>query len=174
MHKIDQIVLYGAVILTGICSHISLGKSGQGEFWSMNIGDTLSILITGVVFFNLTNIIAKRSKKEEAFIELIDKLQQNLNDERIVHIKTIEDIDFVRIRIRKIANIITCMKSMKVKNKRILECLEYVEQKFSNYENMFSNHINDLLHLEKSTPDLQNWIELIDSKCDAMKVEIYK
>ena len=55
-------------VLVGMCGWIAIDQNGTARFWEMNIGDVLGILITGIVFFNLSNIIASRDKKSEVFI----------------------------------------------------------------------------------------------------------
>lgn len=52
--------------------------------------------------------------------------------------------------------------------------IEYIKSKLDDYEDMTTNHIDDIEHLKKSEKDLKNKIELIDSKCDEIKVELYK
>lgn len=107
-------------------------------------------------------------------MELVEKLQKNIEDERITHITSCEDINFVRIRTRKLANIINCMRTMEINNKEVKRHIEYIKSKLDDYEDMTTNHIDDIEHLKKSEKDLKNKIELIDSKCDEIKVELYK
>lgn len=174
MNKTDRILICICLVMVTIASFIAISVNGKSKFMALNIGQVLSILITGVVFFNITNVIASRGKKNDKFMELVEKLQNNIEDERIMHITSREDVDFIRIRTRKLANIIHCMQTMEIKNDEVKKHIDYIKAKLDDYEEITTNHFDDIGHLEKSEKDLKNKIELIDSKCDQIKVELYK
>ena len=174
MNKTEKIFLYLAIGLVMVCSIVAIHVNGKKIFWNINIGQVLTILITGIVFFNITNVISSRTKKNDKFMELVEKLQKNLEDERIIHINSQEDVDFVKIRTRKLANIVNCMKSMEINNEHVEKHIEYIDSRLNDYEEITTNHINDIEHLKKSAKDLENKVELIDSRCDEIKVELYK
>ena len=158
--------------LVFICGVISIQQQGVKAFCSMNLGDVLSIVITGIVLFNLTNIISAKGKKTEIFVELIEKLQSNLQNEKMYNINSEDDIDFVRLRIRKISNNISCIQTMEMG--KTDKQVEYIANKFKDYEDKFSNHITDLGYLQKSKIDFKNDMDLIDNKCDEIIVELYR
>lgn len=63
MNKIEKIIVYFCIIIVTIVSICSIETNGKSNFMDIDIGQVLSILITGVVFFNITNVIAFRGKK---------------------------------------------------------------------------------------------------------------
>lgn len=174
MKRKEKIILFALVVLVGICGLVSQVVNGCKIFWNMNIGDILGILVTGIVLFNLTNVIASRGKKEEYFLILIEKLQNSISDERLKNIQSEDDVEFVKMRNRKIANIMYCIENMKLGNAEIQKHLKNIKDQMNNYEMFFDNHFTDLDYLKKSKKELCNYIELIDNRCDDIKVEIYK
>ncbi len=174
MKRKEKIILYILILLVVICGLISQKMNGCKIFWSMNIGDILGILVTGIVLFNLTNVIASRGKKEEYFLGLIEKLQASIGDERLKNIQSEDDIEFVKMRNRKIANIIHCIDKMKLENREIRKNIENIKEQMNSYEMFFDNHLTDLGYLKKSKKELCNYIDLIDNRCDDIKGEIYK
>lgn len=169
----EKIILCVMVVLIGICGLISQIVNGCKIFWSMNIGDILGILVTGIVLFNLTNVIASRGKKEEYFLGLIEKLQTSISDERLKNIQSKDDVEFVKMRNRKIANIINCIDKIKLENGKIRKKIDNIKEQMDSYEAFFDNHLTDLDYLKKSKKELCNYIDLIDNRCDDIKAEIY-
>lgn len=174
MNRLEKVILYFFIAITIVISYYAVKSNGFNHFIDINIGQVLSIVVIGIVLFNITNIVSARSKKKEIFLMLTEKLQKNLNNDRLVLVESDEDVAFIRLRIRKIANIINCLKSMNMKNKKVKECLAYIEEKFDEYETVTSEYINDIDFLKKSHIILQNHIERVNSKCDEMIVELYK
>lgn len=52
--------------------------------------------------------------------------------------------------------------------------VKYIEEQFSEYKSLISEHLNDFDYLSKSETHLRKLSENIDSKCDQIIVKFYK
>lgn len=161
-------ILSIAIILLGIYNI----KNNQ-EFMYTSAYQVLSLIFAIIFGFYYTQRINNQKNSKDATVRLILNIQTLLSDKRFRTICCEEDVDFVKMKLRTVANKIDCLESFSKKLK-IQEEFIYIKKKFDEYEEFIGNHVSDLMYLKKSEKELSNFSELIDNKCDYIVVSLYK
>lgn len=138
------------------------------DFWDASITSCLTLLVALVVsyYFSQKNLDERRQK--EAYLKLLEKVQQLVSEKVLVEIKKDTDIEVVLMKKRELSNCVFILKEYADKFS-LNEEITFIEEKAQEYTEFLGNHQQDIAYLEKSSKDLARPLLLIDSQiCKAM------
>lgn len=163
-----------------IISVVMIGVLGTGiyscfknpDFWKISVGNVLTLLVTLVITFLLTQKMTDERRKKDAVAKILDRLYILVSDPRMVKIQEKETVDFVNIQNRTISNKISCLEKF-AEDFGFTDDVNKMKGDFDTYEQLFSDHMNDLDYLGKSEKMFCNQIKLLDNGCDNILVKLY-
>lgn len=144
----------------------------NNDFLYIEVGEIFTLIIALVFGVYFSNFIDKEKKAKDIVDRLIMEIKVDISEKRICQIKCEEDIHNNLITIRNVANRIDCLKKFSGKF-NFKEELDYICSQWTAYEETIGNHYNDVQYLEKSSKDLANKIDLIDSKCNYIVIKLF-
>lgn len=147
------------------------------SFFHASVSQLLTLLFTLGIAFWATQFQNDRRKMKEHAEGIIVKLQQLITDENFYLFNIDGDEETIRKRTtltnRRINNYINIIKQYG-KDLGFKEDIQYIEEQFTEYRTIVSEHIEDLSYLNKSETQFRRFSENIDSKCDEIIISLYK
>lgn len=143
------------------------------KFWEMSLFQVMTLTATIFLAFFLSQKLTDDRRREEKAESLLMIIQEELQDPRFTDMNSQEDIDYVGIKNRRIANTIDCLQEISDKV-GITEGVGIIKNKFESYEELYGNHVADLVHLQSSKIDFENIIVCIKDECERLIVSFYK
>lgn len=144
----------------------------NGDFFVINVFNILTLAATVMFAFYFTQGMTDDRRAREMAEKLMRKIQEEISDSRFCCICCEQDVEYIRIKIRSVANDIDCLVRLG-QRLEIEEETKYIKDIFSAYETLFGNHITQIEHLKNSRVDFQNNIELVDNKCTYIITSFY-
>jgi hypothetical protein len=143
------------------------------EFFRINVFNILTLAATVMFAFYFTQGMTDDRRAKEMAEKLLRKIQGEISDSRFCNICCEQDIEYLRIKIRTVANDIDCLVQVG-QRLDINEETKDISEKFNAYEMLFGNHISQLEHLKNSRVDFKNNLYLVDNKCTYIITSFYK
>lgn len=143
------------------------------KFWEMSLFQVMTLLATIFLAFFLSQKLTDDRRREAKAESLLLIIQQELQDSRFTDMNSQEDVEYVGIKNRRIANTIDCLKKISSRV-GITEGVGIIKEKFDRYEELYGNHVTDLVHLQSSKIDFENIVVCIKDECERMIVSFYE
>lgn len=140
-------------------------------FWTASATTCISLLFAAVLSFYLVQRQTDIRSQKGIYISLLDSLQEIVNDEKSYDFSNVSK-EQILMRKRDISNKIELVKKLSQKFD-IKNDVDFLSTKFSEYEDVIGNHINDLETLRKMSLDLFRPLDLISQKIFEIKMELY-
>ena len=131
-----------------------------------NFTTLVSIVIAVLISYFFVQHRTDERRKQEKIDKLLYKIQDTILDEKFLTIKD-EDLIIQRSIVNKIGYI-----KENIKNDKIKEDIDRIEDLFSQYREFYGNHYSDSEYMKKSNKELQNYISRIDDTCDHLHMKL--
>lgn len=137
------------------------------SFFCASFTQLLTLLITVFIAFWATQFKNDERKQKDHAEDILTIIQESVSEESFIKITTDTDTKLITMNNRKLSNKISVL--IQYSNKlNFKQDAKYIEEKFKEYQEFVSNHINDLEYLSKSSAELIKYANLIESKCDTI------
>lgn len=158
------IILFFAVVLHNM--------RNNPNFWDASVTNCATIAIAVFVSYFLVQRQNNRRKQKDIILELILKLQVQISNPEAYHLAG-QSSDQIMMRKRDFSNKINILDKHK-SDFGIKNDIDFVVNRFQEYEDLISNHINDLQYLSNSSKELQRPLSLIENKLYDIALFLYK
>lgn len=166
--KLAKILIVIGVVLATLVFLI-LGIEGiTPEPLRMSIGDAMEVLVLTVVSYLLVSRDNENSRKKDATLRLVFKLQEKLSQFAKIEIDADKQKKVTRIKFKIIQNYIEILK------REIKECTEMtiIVNDIDNLSVIVLDNIEDKEHIEKSYAEIFKIISNIDMQLEQIAFKI--
>ena len=161
MRRIVYIILvFVAIFVVSLC--IWNGFNNKA-FWTFNIFNGLTMLWTIGFSFIISQTFSHYQRQSDIMIKLITNLSSILDESKTCQINESEDKEILLMQNRQISTQISYLKQHAQKF-GIKKEVEFVSERFKEYESFIGDHIDDMSYLSKSRTELSRPIKLISTK----------
>ena len=149
-------------------------KIYKQEFLKLNYAQGAALVVSILIVYYANQLFASKRKIKENIEKISYDIQKYTDDSRYCDFSLNNGDRIIEYLImqKKIKNYIFILKKYSVKEK-IDEHVEYIEQEFNIYNEIVSEHQNDIDYLCKSKNTLINKLQNISTKCNLMISELY-
>ncbi len=166
---ISAVLLILAIGIVALGIHQAISNS---QFWITSFSTCITLLI-GIVFsFGLTQKYNDFRTKKTIYQELLKDLQCDIGSNDICAITSNTQQESITMKIRSIRQKISTLKESS-KTFLIEEDIEFIAQKFDEYDHIVSDHITNLKYLEQAHMDLQRPLLLIEDRIYKARMKLY-
>lgn len=141
------------------------------QFFETSISNIITIILTIVIAYYLTQLSNDERKKKEEFIGILNKIQQFVNSENALFNDKF-DKRKVLLNLRSINNSIDLLKKYAYCS-NIKKNIDYIKQQFDDYREFVGDNIEKPTYLAQSEAQLLKYLKAIDTKCDEIKLTMY-
>ena len=165
MSKKVKILIYGitaffTVSIIIICIH-NIGNNEQ--FFSINVFNGITMLWTVGLTFVLTQGFNHYQRKTDVMIKIMQGLLDNIDEYKTCNFTENFKTEDILMRNRQIRQRIQLLKKYSEKY-GIKDEIYFIEDKFSEYDLIISEHISDVEYLVKMRSNLERPIKLIQER----------
>lgn len=169
--KVAVIVVLSLWILFVVILFIQNALNND-KFLEMNANNFLTLVVAVYFAFYLTQKKNEYRLRRTKLESLLYEYKNTIQDDRFFDICNNEDAKYLIQSHRKLNNLITVMRSIKVDLDTEV-FLAYIENKMDEHNNLISNHLSDIGYLTKSSTELMNYRDLADFKINELIVKMY-
>lgn len=162
------------VLILPILSVIGIGIYNiynNQKFWETSATTCISLLFAAILSFYFVQRQTDFRSQKGIFIKLLESLQTIVNDEKSYNFSEVSK-EQILMRKREMNNKIKLINDLSRKFS-IEEEARFLSSKFSEYDSVIGNHINDLDMLKKMSLDLKRPLDLISQKIFEIMIELY-
>ena len=167
-----EIILLILIVGVGIYNSFK-----NDNFWELSLPQVLTLIVAIVFAFGASQYRNDERKAKEQSEKVIEKIQNLVNQSSFYNFPPDGDAEAIykqnRLACRKLSNCIVVLKDYS-KIFGFEKELEYIEGEIKEYNDLVSEHPDDLDYLSKSEGQFKKRAENIDSKCDQIIVMLYK
>lgn len=142
------------------------------EFFKIPVYHWLNLIVAIYFAFFLSQKRNDERKLKDMVIDLLDKIQLELNTEDAHTFNECYDKNKVYMKNRKINNKLTLLDKLKDKLDMSTE-VGTINSIFEEYQNMFGDYVENIEMLKSHQKEFQRFISIIDQKCDEIKVRLF-
>lgn len=146
-------------------------------FLSFSLAQALTLLVAIGIAFHATQYRNDERKVKEQIEKVLEKMQSIVTDPSFYTFSMSDELEGAknrnRMMIRKLSNCINVLSEYS-KDCCLEKEIDYLWREYQAYNELVSNHINDIDYLVKSLDQLKLHAENIDSKCDYIIVILYR
>ena len=149
-------------------------------FWKLTIGNVLTLLVAVMLSFLFVQWKAEKDREKadkreqkEAAIRLLGAMQELIADKAAYEVSKNEDVQVLTTIKRRLSNYIKILEEHSAGFGLDRE-IEFIKEKFNEYDSFIGNHMSDVAYLEKSSCDLRRPLDLIDYKIYEMIFILHK
>lgn len=180
MMKRKKKVIHGSeiilIILIAIASIYSFFCARE-IFLSISLAQALTLLVAIGIAFHATQYRNDERKVKEQIEKVLEKMQTIVTDPSFYTFKITDELEGTknrnRMMTRKLSNCINVLAEYS-KDCGLEKEIDYLRREYQEYNELVSDHINDMDYLAKSVKQLKLHAENIDSKCDYITVALYR
>lgn len=158
----------GAFILFLIYKNIKYSCT----FWNASAIDIATLAVAVVISYYLVEKENNQRKQKEILFSLIEKLQLQVEDKKAYNFNDLAKEE-ITMNNRDISNKIRILEESGAKCINPND-IQFIREKFHEYENFIGGHIEDMDYLRKSQKDLKRPLDLIASKLIKISIDMYK
>lgn len=150
-----------------------LQYKGNLKFFQVSLYEIMYLAVIVYITVYLVDKYANKRLVKESAIAILDKLEYLINDVNSYKISDQTDKDRVLMIQRQFKNKISILK----RHENILGIkkeIEYIDNQYVLYCEFVGSHIDDFYYLKKSEKDLLKYLNLIDTKIDEIKIQLYR
>lgn len=141
------------------------------KFWETSATTCISLLFAAILSFYFVQRQTDFRSQKGIFIKLLESLQTIVNDEKSYDFSGVSK-EQILMKKREMNNKIKLINNLSRKFS-IEEEARFLSSKFSEYDEVIGNHINDLDTLKKMSLDLKRPLDLISQKIFEIMIELY-
>lgn len=170
LQNIIFIIIAGAVILVAAYNVLIVKDK---EFWSFSFTSCATMLITLIVTYYFTKINQDEINKKEAYIRVLNKMQEIVCDKALYMIDADTDINVVLMKKRDLSNCFNLIKTYGVKFQleNEIKCMEPLVQEYTEF---LGENTSNLENLQKNSNALKRPLSIIDTKISEMIIKMYE
>lgn len=142
------------------------------SFFEASASSLLSALIVVIVSYYLVQRRNDDGRQKEVFIKVLESLQAIAASEDSYVITSDTDPKLLTSRFRDITNRVKILEAYKERF-GIEEDARFIAEKFEEYRQLASDHIDDLDYLSKSSEELHRPLRLIESRAYEAMLRLY-
>lgn len=140
-----------------------LNAKTNKEFWQVDVTSGFSIIWAVCFSFLATQIFDRQQKKTEIILHLFSAFQSAISEDKTCKFSVNDDGAQILMQKRQINQQLTLLEEYANKF-GVKKDVEFLRQKFDEYDQFVSDHINDLQYLSKSCNELSRPIKLMNSR----------
>lgn len=145
-------------------------------FWEISIGQALTPTVAILIAFMATQYKTDERKTKEGMERIVNKVQNIVSETGFYSFSKSEDKDDIKKRTgitnRSMNNCIAALQKYAKKVGSENE-VKYIEERFKEYKEIISEHLEELEYLERTEAQFKRIAENISSKCDDIMVNLY-
>lgn len=141
-------------------------------FWNAQVIDIISPIF--IAFYFSYYLIERKNderRQKEILEEILWRLKDFIEQEEMYNLSQQEPATIL-MRSRQVSNQITILNNWK-KHFNVEKEVDFICEKFEEYNSIIGNHIDDLNYLEKSSKELERPIKLISDKILELTMNLY-
>lgn len=158
-----MLFILGLSIYNGICND---------KFWEASATTCFSLFVAAILSFFLAQRQTDRRKQKEIFIQLLESLKNIVDDERSYKLKN-SSKEEILMRKRDMSNKIQFVKKYS-ETFSIKKEIDFIEEKFTEYDSVIGDHIEDLETLGKLDNELGRPLSLMSQKIFEVMLNLFK
>ena len=162
------ILLFPTIFVIGL---IIYNWINNNKFWVASATTCLSLLFAAILSFYFVQRQTDFRSQKGLLIKLLESLLIIVDDEKS-HNFSNESKEQILMRKREINNKIEILREFE-KKFSISDDVQFLDSKFSEYEDTIGNHINDLETLRKMNDDLERPLKLMSQCIYRIMIELY-
>lgn len=162
-----------AILIISICAEYFKGMPIWLKYLTIPFSSILTICVAVFISYFLTQQRNDKRKFTDTNLIIIERLFAILSSSKLYTITTDEDITFIRISQKRIDNGFDIL-SKNIENENMLAKVTYMRNQLNMYWEHISNHINDFNFLQKSQPELLNYITNIEGRLSELMFDVNK
>ena len=143
------------------------------EFWTFSFTSCATMLITLIVTYYFTKINQDEINKKEAYIRILNKMQEIVCDKALYMINTETDINVVLMKKRDLSNYFNLIKNYgkKFQLENEIKCIEPLVQEYTEF---LGENTSNLENLKNNSNALKRPLSIIDNKISEMIIKMYE
>lgn len=146
-------------------------KHNCEDFLKANAINCISaLMVVGVSFFIVQRQTDQR-KQKDIFISLLESLKSLVDEDKSYNFSNIERVEML-MQLRKISLKIDVIKSF-AKRFKIEKDVNFLEEKFKEYQSVIDNHSTDMETLRKLHNELKRPLDLISVRTFEIMLNLY-
>lgn len=165
MHSTLRKIVWIFLALCGLAAVylcISNAKTNS-KFWEINITNGFTIIWAIVFSFLVTQLFNRQQKKTDIIVRLFMELQDEISEDKTCKFSESSKVNEIHMNNRLIGQRIALLKEYAGRF-GIKKDVDFLADKFKEYEEFISNHINDMSYLSKSYDELARPIKLMSNR----------
>lgn len=162
-----------ALFVISICAQYFKGMPVWLKYLSLPFSSILTISVAIFISYFLTQQRNDKRKFADTTLIIIERLFAILSSPKLYTITIDEDITFIRISQKRIDNALDIL-SKNIKDESMLTKVTYMKNQLNMYWEHISNHLTDFSFLQKSQPELLNYITNIEGRLSELMFDILK
>ena len=164
-------IILGIVISGVIIISIINGCKDCEKFFSFNFATGISLLFAACFSFYYVQKQADGRKQKELFIALLETFKKIIDDENNFDYSNVSK-EQILMRKRDMSNKLEFIKKVG-KRFSVEKDINFLEEKFSEYNEIIGNHIEDLETLCKMKQDITRPMNLMSQKVFELMINLY-
>ncbi len=169
MKNSKMLFCFVVVIVAALSFLMGYNINQNTQFLNISASVIINVLVAAGITFYFTQRKHDERKQKEIVATIILRLQTYLDKECAYKI---EDTNNTLMNNRAINNSIAALKACG-EYKKYKSGLDYIENQFKHYKNLFGNHKHDLEYLKKSEPEFSRFTTNMSSKLEKILVQLY-
>lgn len=157
------VALFAAsIVFLIVWNAINGNNSSSNKFLETSLSTCISLLLVLAVSFSLTQIMTGQRKKQEILIRVAQKLE-DLIESPVGYRVCADSEDYEAIlnsHKRQMSNLIKLLDN-KADDFRIRDKVDYLKERFKEYDDLIGNHITDVEYLSNSEKELKRPLEVM-------------
>lgn len=150
--------------------------ANNDKFWEISIGQALTPTVAILIAFMATQFKTDERKTKEGMEKIVNKIQNIVSESGFYTFSKEDNADDIKKRTgitnRSLSNCIAALQKYTKKVGSENE-VKYIDERFKEYKDLISEHLEDLEYLEKTESQFKRIAENISSKCDDIMVNLY-
>lgn len=142
------------------------------EFWDASVTTCISLIVAAVLSFYFVQRRTDQRKQKEIFIQLLESLKVLTDAERSFKLSGVSREEILMQK-RTMNNKLNFIKKYSVKFSLQKE-VDFLEEKYTEYDTIIGDHINDLETLSKLTNELKRPLSLMSQKLFEIMLNLYE
>lgn len=163
-------ILVAVVIFIGVVNVLLLKTK---DFWSITASTCLTMIIALIVSYFFTQQNQDERNQKEAYLKIMEKLQDIVEDNCMVDINSDIEIEKIMTKKRALNNYIGLLKRYE-KRFNVEDEIRFIREKADEYINFLSDHLDKIEYLSQSQKELSRPLELIDGKLCELMIKIFE
>lgn len=167
MKKNDHMFIGGVTLVVISISIYNIYT--YNDFFKMSMHNVATVFIALIFAYFLNQKNNKIQKSKEKTEQFLSKYQAIIADPRFRKVTSVDDIEFLMLKHRRLNNLITVLEKMQMNID-----LTHLKEKANSHKELVGNHYNDIDYLIKSSTELSSFIDLMDYHIDNCIVTLFK